>query len=102
MNAKDMESKKLWLQRYKKSQNSYQNLEIKNSLFKPLKDQSDEMLKEIMNVLDLCLTDPNEMSVILLRYINHYSWKEIAKRMDYSSSTVYRLHRSALEHITLP
>lgn len=44
------------------------------------------------------IDDPTLRSVIRLRYIKGLQWQDIAKAVGCSEPTVYRLHRSALEH----
>lgn len=44
------------------------------------------------------IDDPTLRSVIRLRYIKGLQWQDIAKAVGCSEATVYRLHRSALEH----
>ncbi len=44
------------------------------------------------------IEDPALRSVIRLRYIDGLEWLDVAKAIGCSEATVYRLHRSALEH----
>ena len=40
-------------------------------------------------------------AVIIMRYFQHYSWKQIAQNMGCSLCWVYRLHGEALEQLRL-
>lgn len=44
------------------------------------------------------IDDPTLRSVIRLRYIKGLEWLDVAKAVGCSEATVYRLHRSAMEH----
>lgn len=40
-------------------------------------------------------------TVIVMRYFQHYSWRQIAQNMGYSLGWVYRIHGEALDQLRL-
>lgn len=52
-----------------------------------------EVVKAILKL------DNPEALIMTLRYIEGLSWKEIARRTNYSLAHVYRLHNSALKNM---
>lgn len=43
----------------------------------------------------------DEKNILLLKYINGYTWEQICEVMNYSLRQVYYIHNKALEHFTL-
>lgn len=43
----------------------------------------------------------DEKNVLLLKYINGYTWEQICEIMNYSLRQVYYIHNKALEHFLL-
>jgi len=60
-----------------------------------------ERKSEIENYL-LNLTEPDERTVMELRYLSLLSWEGIAKQTHYSRSWVHELHDRALEKLPYP
>lgn len=44
------------------------------------------------------MDDLNEQNILIARYIQLKSWKQIAREMHYSEQQIYRLHGMALQH----
>lgn len=47
------------------------------------------------------IKDPAVYRILYLRYIGMLDWAEIADRMGYSKSSIYRLHSKGLEQVTI-
>lgn len=45
------------------------------------------------------MEDEEEKTILLLRYMENLSFKEIDKRLPFSESTIYRKHSKALDNI---
>lgn len=45
--------------------------------------------------------NPDERCLLELRYLCHYSWKQIAKILSFSVDHVFTLHRQALKNLTV-
>ena len=56
-------------------------------------------LKAVACHLLEALTDDRERDVLTLRYLNGYTWGEVARHVYYGRTQVWRLHRSAIDHI---
>ena len=57
-----------------------------------------KQLVEIENAID-ALEDPDERTVMRLRYIQGLRWEAIAMRMYYGRTTVFRIANRAEEHL---
>lgn len=55
----------------------------------------------LTNKISRAVTDKQQRSVLLMRYVSCLSFKEICDTMDLSRSTVYALHRLAIENLDL-
>ena len=62
------------------------------------------MMREWMEIKDaIAMVDDSRYRDLLeARYINGWSWSEIAKHMDYNIRYVYRIHGLALLEIKVP
>ena len=63
-----------------------------------LKKELPKIKIEIMNLID-SVEDYDLKKVLIYRYIDWYSWNEIAAKMSYSYSTARRLHDKAIKAI---
>ena len=48
------------------------------------------------------LSDPDEQLVLELRYLCYKTWPEIMEELNYSETSVYRLHGQALKNLVVP
>ena len=46
--------------------------------------------------------DPELQLLLEMRYLNYIGWEQIAVRMDFSIDNVFKLHKKALDLITIP
>ena len=62
------------------------------------------MMREWMEIKDAIamVDDARYRDLLEARYINGWSWSEIAKHMDYNIRYVYRIHGLALLEIKVP
>lgn len=62
------------------------------------------MIRERMEIKDAIamVDDARYRDLLEARYINGWSWSEIAKHMDYNIRYVYRIHGLALLEIKVP
>ncbi len=56
--------------------------------------------KEIMRVIN-SVDDSKQKKVLKLRYINCLEFSEIARKMNYSLSMIYKIHENGLENLHL-
>lgn len=42
---------------------------------------------------------PDEMQLVKLRYQFGYSWKKVRQQMHYSEAQIFRVHKSAIDHL---
>lgn len=66
--------------------------------------QIDEMVSvqaEVGAVIN-AVENRDERLLLRLRYIEHCSWRKIAKEMKYSEMQCYRVHEKALENVKIP
>ena len=60
-----------------------------------------ELKKDIIRRINA--VDSAELQTILeLRYLSYMRWEEIAIELGYGIDNVFRLHRNALDEITIP
>lgn len=64
-------------------------------------DELVELKAQIHRVIEM-VGDANERMVLHYRYIEGHAWDDIAKAMNLSSRTVYRIHSSALKKFQVP
>lgn len=57
-----------------------------------------EMYNEGWKMID-SLEDPMDRLILVMRYINHMRWEEIALELNYSVDHIYYRHRHALKKI---
>lgn len=78
-------------------------IERLDSLANDLEEQAVRMRKAMKQVQSAIQTVPDETLRLLLelRYINGYTWEQIAVKMNYSYVHVCRLHGAALNQIML-
>lgn len=55
-------------------------------------------IRETINQLD----DADEKLLLRYRYINFFTWEDIAEKMNVSIRTIHRIHASALQNVKLP
>lgn len=60
-----------------------------------------ELKKQIRDTI-LQLGNADERMVLMYRYIDNLTWEKIAEEMDADPKTVWRWHKSALDHIVVP
>ena len=60
-----------------------------------------ELKKNIVDVIEK-VEDPEESLVLNLRYLNFFSWEDIALKMGCSVRNVHVVHSRALEHVVVP
>ena len=63
-------------------------------------DKLVELKGNIMDVINE-VADPEESLVLNLRYLNFFSWEDIAVKMDCSVRNVHIVHSRALEHVVI-
>ena len=78
-------------------------IECLDSLAGDLEEQAVRMRESMKQVQSAIQTVPDETLQLLLelRYINGYTWEQIAVKMDYSYVHICRLHGAALNQIML-
>ena len=59
-----------------------------------------EMYNEGWKLID-SLEDPMDRLILVMRYINHMRWEEIALELNYSVDHIYYRHRHALKKIRI-
>lgn len=59
-----------------------------------------EMYNEGWKLID-SLEDPVDRLILVMRYINHMRWEEIALELNYSVDHIYYRHRHALKKIRI-
>ena len=59
-----------------------------------------EMYNEGWKLID-SLEDPMDRLILVMRYINHMRWEEIALELNYSVDRIYYRHRHALKKIRI-
>ena len=64
-------------------------------------DELVDLKREIIQLIR-AVEDPEHRSLLELRYLCFYPWRDIAKAMDCSVRTAYRLHDLALENFPVP
>ncbi len=71
------------------------------------KSEADRLLQEMISarkkadMLIGTVSDPNQREVLTRRYIIGEKWELIAENMNYDIKWVYKLHRRALEKLTI-
>lgn len=65
---------------------------------KEVEKQLDEKRAEVITVIE-ALSDENQKSVLMLRYISLLSFNQITEKMFYSLSTIKRWHKEGIELI---
>ena len=64
-------------------------------------DRLVDLRKEIMDVLGK-MKNPQYQTLLELRYLCCKNWEEIAEIMNYTASNVFKLHKKALQAVTVP
>lgn len=89
---------------------NHDNSKVENTIVKiisleeEINDDVDKLVefkKELMEVIDR-VDDPQERLLLTLRYLNFFSWEEIAVKMNYSIRNVHNIHSKALDDIVVP
>jgi DNA-directed RNA polymerase specialized sigma subunit len=74
-------------------------------------DLENEINRDIDRLVDLKrdarevinrLSDPDQQLILELRYLCYKSWTQIMEALDYSETSVYRLHGQALKNLIIP
>lgn len=78
----------------------YKKLDLEEEM-KQVQKKLDEKRTEIITAIE-ALTDENQKSVLMLRYISLMGFNEICEKMFYSLSTIKRWHREGVEKIKVP
>ena len=71
---------------------------------KEINKKLDELLKlrsEIEEAI-AAVNDPTIELVLTYRYLNFFTWKDVASKLGYAESYIFRLHRIGLNSIKLP
>ena len=69
--------------------------------------QIDEKIEELLNLKEeieeaiATVNDPVMELVLTYRYINFWEWCDIASKLHYAESYVYKLHRKAISSVKL-
>ena len=58
-------------------------------------------LEEIRQTIS-ALKDPDESLLLTLRYIEFMKWEDIAEKMNFSETQIFRIFKRALKKITVP
>lgn len=53
---------------------------------------------DVMNTIEK-LENNDEKLVLMYRYIHFLNWSQVARKINFSKATVYRLHRQGLDNI---
>lgn len=48
------------------------------------------------------LSDPDQQLILEMRYLSYKSWTQIMEELDYSETSIYRLHGQALKNLVIP
>jgi len=67
---------------------------------KAVEQKLDEKRAEIITVIE-ALSDENQKSVLMLRYISLLSFNQITNKMYFSLSTIKRWHKEGIENIKI-
>ena len=70
---------------------------------KKLEEEAKRMQKamdDVQNVIN-SVSNPTYRQVLTYRYINGYTWKQIAVKMNYTYRNITRLHGKALRNVVL-
>lgn len=67
---------------------------------KEVEQKLDEKRAEIITVIE-ALSDENQKSVLMLRYISLLSFNQITNKMYFSLSTIKRWHKEGIENIKI-
>lgn len=74
-------------------------------------DLENEINRDIDRLVDLKretrevisqLSDPDQQLILELRYLCYKSWSRIMEELDYSETSIYRLHGLALKKLVIP
>ena len=74
-------------------------------------DLENEINHDIDNLVDLkremvsvikAVADPEQQTILELRYLCFKSWEQIAVEMEYSIQHIFRLHDKSIKEIVLP
>lgn len=91
--------KKAWLMRYDRACCKVQALKGTKECSKALQEQQ-KILHEIVQAIDR-IEDSLASKVLYQRFVRCESWKQIARILDYSQSTIYRKYKIGLKQIEI-
>lgn len=60
-----------------------------------------EIKRQIMDSIK-AVEDPGLQLLLELRYLNYVGWEQIAVKMNFSIDNVFKLHKKALDAVTIP
>ena len=69
--------------------------------------RAEEKLKELSKIRDeiedaiLQIEDYDLQSVLIMRYVNYFTYEKIAEKLHYGLRTVYRMHDRAVEKLAV-
>lgn len=93
-----------------KVQTSVDNHKTENAVIKMLEYQ-EELNDELNNLIEIkaetkkaidAVSDDECKLVLEMRYLLYKSWEEIAVELNYGIDNIYRIHRNALNLISVP
>lgn len=91
--------------------NPSKNIHSMESIIVKMVDLENEINADIDKLVDLkwhivsiikSVRNPEQQTLLELRYLCFHTWEQIAVDMDYSVQHIYRLHDSALKNVILP
>lgn len=64
-------------------------------------DKLVDLKREARDVISQ-LSDPDQQLILEMRYLSYKSWTQIMEELDYSETSIYRLHGQALKNLVIP
>lgn len=65
-----------------------------------IREDIDDKARYLRIVEDITKLPPREMEIVQLRYLESHSWGWIRKHLHYSEREIFRIHKSALIHLS--
>lgn len=75
-------------------------VDLENQIKQEIADLID-LRKQIHDAID-AVSDLNQKLVLRYRYIENYSWEQVADNLNYSMTSIYEFHRKGLKNIVIP
>ena len=60
-------------------------------------DKKNSLCNQILSEIEQ-MKNETEKNLLLLKYVQGYTWEEVCEKMNYSLRQIYNLHRQALQH----